>query len=57
MSRVSAPFFYNPAYDAEMQPLQTDKRRYSPTWGHFRGRRSDFADEGKRNTDADYLLP
>ena len=61
VSRVSAPFFYNPAYDAEMRPLQTDAPRYSPfSWGYFRRRRfeGDFADEGKSEIQiADYLLP
>ena len=62
VSRVSAPFFYNPAYDAEMRPLcTTDEPRYSPfSWGHFRRRRfeGDFADEGKAEIQiADYLLP
>ena len=61
VSRVSAPFFYNPAYDAEMRPLCSDEPRYSPfSWGHFRRRRfeGDFADEGKAEIQiADYLLP
>ena len=61
VSRVSAPFFYNPAYDAEMRPLQTDAPRYSPfSWGYFRRRRfeGDFADEGKAEVQiADFLLP
>jgi len=61
VSRVSAPFFYNPAYDAEMRPLQSDTPRYSPfSWGYFRRRRfeGDFADEGKAEVQiADFLLP
>ena len=61
VSRVSAPFFYNPAYDAEMRPLQTDAPRYSPfSWGYFRRRRfeGDFADEGKAEVQiADFLIP
>jgi len=48
--RYSAPFFYNPAYDAEIAPLdRAAAPRYSPfAWGYFRRRRfeGDFADEG-----------
>ena len=52
--RYSAPFFWNPAYDAVCAPLpellaRGEPARFAPiTWGHFRDRRSagDYEDAG-----------
>jgi isopenicillin N synthase-like dioxygenase len=39
--RISIPFFYNPAYAAEIRPL-VEPARYKPlNWGEFRRRRAD----------------
>ncbi|KAH8057151.1 iron ascorbate-dependent oxidoreductase [Aureococcus anophagefferens] len=58
--RFSAPFFYNPAYDAEVRPLAGNAPRYGPfSYGDWRRRRfeGDFADEGKPEIQiSDYLL-
>ena len=58
--RFSAPFFYNPAYDAEVRPLAGAAPRYGPfSYGYWRRRRfeGDFADEGKPEIQiSDYLL-
>jgi isopenicillin N synthase-like dioxygenase len=46
--RISIPFFYNPAYSADIRPL-VGKPHYRPlNWGEFRRRRADgdFADYG-----------
>jgi isopenicillin N synthase-like dioxygenase len=46
--RISIPFFYNPAYSADIRPL-IGAPRYRPlNWGEFRRRRADgdFADYG-----------
>lgn len=56
--RISAPFFYNPAYDATVAP-RADRPRYRPfSWGHFRRRRfeGDYADEGVEIQIADFLI-
>lgn len=49
--RYSAPFFYNPAYDAVMSPHSpSDPPKYkSFSYGHFRSRRfeGDFEDQGR----------
>jgi isopenicillin N synthase-like dioxygenase len=53
--RFSAPFFFNPAYDMDYEPLPTTidalhPRRYQTiNWGEFRNRRSagDYADCGE----------
>jgi len=49
--RYSAPFFYNPSYDALVQPLTSSPiKDYTPIrWREFRWRRfaGDFADVGK----------
>ena len=58
--RFSAPFFYNPAYDAEVRPLAGAAPCYGPfAYGYWRRRRfeGDFADEGKPEIQiSDYLL-
>jgi isopenicillin N synthase-like dioxygenase len=54
-ARSSAPFFMNPAYDAEYEPLPSmvdaaHPPRYRPiNWGEFRGLRAagDYADQGE----------
>jgi isopenicillin N synthase-like dioxygenase len=46
--RISIPYFYNPAYSADIRPL-VEPARYRPlNWGEFRRRRADgdFADYG-----------
>ena len=62
--RYSAPFFYNPSYDAQIKPQTAapgTKPNYSPfSYGYWRRRRfeGDFADEGKPEIQiADYELP
>lgn len=52
--RYSAPFFYNPAYKADIEPLvdesSTDNQLYNVVnWGEFRAKRfaGDFADVGE----------
>lgn len=60
--RYSVPFFYNPAFDAVVQPLpatQNGGARYKPIcWSEFRGRRAegDFADYGSEVQISDYLI-
>ncbi len=61
--RYSIPFFFNPAYDAEVGPLPellaTTQARYHPfTWGEFRRRRADgdFADYGSEVQIEDYRV-
>eukprot|EP01134_Creolimax_fragrantissima_P006376 CFRG6376T1 len=52
--RFSAPFFFNPAYSADVRPLNAligkgDKEKYAPvSWLHFRRRRvlGDYKNEG-----------
>ena len=46
--RISIPYFYNPAYSADVRPL-VEPARYRPlNWGEFRRRRADgdFANYG-----------
>ena len=46
--RYSLPFFYNPSYDAVVEPL-VGARHYHPiSWGEFRRRRAegDYANYG-----------
>lgn len=51
--RYSAPFFYNPAYDTQVQPIICDESvapKYKPIrWGDYRAGRfaGDYADVGK----------
>ena len=46
--RISIPFFYNPAYSADIRPLSGTPRYRPLNWGEFRRRRADgdFADYG-----------
>lgn len=51
--RFSAPFFYNPSYDADVEPVIVDaheKPKYRPlSWRHFRSQRfaGDYANVGE----------
>ena len=46
--RISIPYFYNPAYSADVRPLVEPARYRTLNWGEFRRRRADgdFADYG-----------
>lgn len=63
-NRYSAPFFYNPVYTANYQPLpeirgQKVAPHYAPiNWGHFRHHRQhgDYADYGSEIQISDYKL-
>ena len=63
--RYSVPFFYNPVYTANYQPLQEIRGEkvephYSPiNWGHFRHHRQhgDYGDYGNEIQISDYKLP
>jgi len=46
--RISIPYFYNPAYRADIAPLVGEPRYRPINWGEFRRRRADgdFADYG-----------
>ena len=64
LERFSAPFFYNPAYHADVQPVgideQLDRLLYRPiNWGEYRGARfaGDFADVGKEVQIEDFAIP
>ena len=57
--RYSAPFFYNPRYDAVIEPLNTGTRKSlyrKLTWGEFRSMRfqGDYADKGQEVQIEDY---
>lgn len=62
--RYSAPFFYNPAYKADVQPLvnensEEEKPLYSVVnWGDFRAKRfaGDFADVGEEVQISNYRI-
>jgi len=63
--RYSAPFFFNPAYKADVAPILSEestdnqKPQYKPVnWGEFRGKRfaGDFADVGEEVQIAHYKL-
>jgi isopenicillin N synthase-like dioxygenase len=63
--RYSAPFFYNPRYDAAIEPLVTSKddsgqrKRYRKvSWGEFRSRRfqGDIENRGKEVQIEDYKV-
>jgi isopenicillin N synthase-like dioxygenase len=66
LERFSAPFFYNPAYHADVQPVVSSetkqdevKLRYRPiNWGKYRGARfeGDFADVGKEVQIEDFAM-
>jgi isopenicillin N synthase-like dioxygenase len=56
--RISIPFFYNPAYSADIRPL-IGAPRYRPlNWGEFRRRRADgdFADYGTEVQISDWQI-
>jgi isopenicillin N synthase-like dioxygenase len=63
-ARSSAPFFLNPAYDADYAPLPsmvdaTHPPRYRPiNWGEFRAQRAagDYADQGEEVQISHYAL-
>lgn len=63
--RSSAPFFLNPAYDADYAPLPgmvdaAHPPRYRQiNWGEFRAQRAagDYADQGEEVQISDYALP
>ena len=63
--RYSIPFFYNPVYTANYQPLPEIRGEkvtphYSPiNWGHFRHHRQhgDYGDYGNEIQISDYKLP
>jgi len=63
--RYSVPFFYNPVYTANYQPLpeirgEKVEPHYSPiNWGHFRHHRQhgDYGDYGDEIQISDYKLP
>lgn len=56
--RYSAPFFYNPAYEADVAPLAGSNAKYRTiNWGGFRSKRfaGDFADVGEEVQISHYL--
>jgi hypothetical protein len=62
-ARLSVPFFFNPSYATDCQPLDTligeDGPHYRPVnWGTFRQLRSDgdYADYGKEVQIQDFRL-
>jgi len=58
--RYSAPFFYNPRYDATIKPLRSPARYQPFTYGDFRRRRfeGDFENQGKPEIQiADFRIP
>ena len=61
--RFSAPFFYNPRYDADIEPLAGrdigEPKKYKKlSWGEFRRKRfaGDYADLGKETQIEDYRV-
>jgi isopenicillin N synthase-like dioxygenase len=58
--RYSAPFFFNPNYDAEVKPLtKEESAKYSAfSWGHFRKERflGDYSDRGREIQIEDYAI-
>lgn len=61
VERYSIPFFFNPAYDALVAPLEnadTPKRYRAIDWGEFRRRRADgdYANVGKEVQISDYAI-
>ena len=60
--RYSAPFFYNPSYASDVEPLVKEKSEavYNVlNWGEFRAKRfaGDYADVGEEVQIANYLKP
>ncbi|MEM7098294.1 MAG: 2OG-Fe(II) oxygenase family protein [Pseudomonadota bacterium] len=59
-SRISVPYFLNPAYEYSYAPLVNHQTpRYSPiNWGHFRAGRSagDYADNGAEIQISDFKI-
>jgi isopenicillin N synthase-like dioxygenase len=63
VQRYSAPYFYNPAYEAVVAPLITWEQQQYPkyrplVWGEFRRQRfaGDFSNLGKEIQIEDYLI-
>ncbi len=58
-SRISMPYFLNPAYSYNYAPLQGTPRYRPINWGEFRAQRSagDYADLGAEVQISDYALP
>lgn len=59
VERFSFPYFYNPSYEAIVEPLGSASPHYRPIqWGDFRRRRADgdFADYGAEVQIGDYRL-
>jgi isopenicillin N synthase-like dioxygenase len=56
--RISIPFFYNPAYSAEIRPLIGTPHYRPLNWGEFRRRRADgdFADYGTEVQISDWRI-
>ena len=61
--RFSAPFFYNPRYDADIEPITAgesgEAKKYNKlSWGEFRSKRfaGDYADLGKEVQIEDYRV-
>ena len=60
--RYSAPFFFNPSYEAVVEPMglkQGMKPAYKPiVWGEFRMQRfaGDYSDQGKEIQIEDFKL-
>jgi isopenicillin N synthase-like dioxygenase len=55
--RISAPFFYNPAFSTQCSPLVGDRSRYrTVNWGEFREARAlgDYGDYGREVQISDY---
>ena len=58
-ARYSAPFFYNPSYDCDVEPLPyigNNSNYNAINWGEFRSKRfaGDFADLGEEVQISDY---
>src|SRR5256885_473837 len=56
--RISIPFFYNPAYSADIRPLVGTPHYRPLNWGEFRRRRADgdFADYGTEVQISDWRI-
>jgi isopenicillin N synthase-like dioxygenase len=58
-ARISIPFFYNPAYSADIRPLVGDPHYRTLNWGEFRRSRADgdFASYGTEVQISDWRTP